>query len=130
MTNDEVFTRIQQQNEVIISLLARLAWTPEKITEIVIRNKRDPGAYVVAYNALDGFKSGTQIAGLAKVTQQTVSAVLQSWFDEGIILNVGIDSQPKYRRLMRIADVQKKRRNAHSTDPRREMRRQTKAFDV
>jgi hypothetical protein len=108
MTNDEVFTTILQQNEVIISLLARLVWTPERITEIVTRNKRDPGAYVIAYNALDGSKTGTQVAALAKVTQPTMSVTLQSWFDDGIILNVGADSQPKYKRLMRIADVQKK----------------------
>ena len=108
MTDDEVFTAIQQQNEVIISLLSRLVWTPERITEIVTRNKRDPRAYVIAYNALDGCKTGTQVSALAKVTQQTMSATLQSWFDEGITLNVGADGQPRYKRLMRIADVQKK----------------------
>ena len=120
MTNDEVFAAIQQQNEVIISLLARMVWTPERITEVVTRNKRDPGAYVAAYNALDGSKTGTQVAALAKVTQQTMSATLQSWFDEGIILSVGADGQSKYKRLMRIADVQKKgRRNADDTDAKR-----------
>jgi hypothetical protein len=75
---------------------------------------------MTAYNALDGSKTGTQVAALAKVTQSTMSVTLQSWFDEGIILNIGTGSQPKYKRLMRIAAVQKKgRRNADDSDPQR-----------
>lgn len=31
MTTDEVFAVIRQQNEIIIALLARLVWTPEKL---------------------------------------------------------------------------------------------------
>lgn len=120
MTTDEVFGTIRRQNEIIVSLLARLVWPPEKITEIITRNKRDPRAYVIAYNALDGSKTGTQVAAIAKVTQSTMSVTLQSWFDEGIILNVGTDNQPKYKRLMRISDVQKKgRRNADGSDAQR-----------
>jgi hypothetical protein len=108
MTSDELFAAVQHQNEIIISLLARLVWTPEKITETLIRGKRNPGAYVTAYNALDGSKTVTQVAALATVTQPTMSVTLQSWLDEGIILNVGTDSQPKYKRLMRIPDIRKK----------------------
>ena len=114
MTIDEVFAAIQQQNDIIVSLLARLVWTPEKITEIVTRNKRNPGAYVTVYNALDGSRTGTQLAALARVTQQTMSATLQSWLDEGIILNIGADNHPKYKRLIRIPDIGKKgRRDAN-----------------
>ena len=108
MTNDELFAAVQQQNDVIISLLARLVWTPEKITEIVVRGKRSAEAYVRAHNALDGSKTVTQLASLAEVTQPTMSVTLQSWLDEGIILNIGTDSQPKYKRLMRIPDIRKK----------------------
>lgn len=108
MNSDEVFAAIQRQNDIIVSLLARLVWTPEKITEIVTRNKRNPGAYVTTYNALDGSKTGTQLAALARVAQPTMSVTLQSWLDEGIILNTGTDNQPKYKRLMRIPDVHKK----------------------
>ena len=46
MTTEEMFASIVQQNEVIISLLARLAWPPEKIGEIVMFKKKDPEAYV------------------------------------------------------------------------------------
>jgi hypothetical protein len=116
MTTDEVFGVVQQQNEIIISLLARLVWSPEKITEIITGNRRDPKAYLTAYNALDGVKTGTQVATVAKVAQQTMSATLQSWLDEGIILNIGTDSQPRYKRLMRVADTRKKgRQNGNDT---------------
>jgi hypothetical protein len=116
MTNDEVFTTIQQQNEAIINLLARLAWTPEKIAEIAIRGKRNPEAYIKAYNALDGSKTVTHVATLGGVTQQTMSVMLQSWLDEGIVLNVGTDGQPKYKRLMRIQEIRKKGRRDATHD--------------
>ena len=107
MTTEEVFTNILQQNEVIITLLARLVWTPEKLAAVVMANKRNPDAYVSVYNALDGEKTGVQLATLAGVTKQAISFVLQSWVDEGIVLNVGTDNQPKYRRLMRLPEKKK-----------------------
>ena len=116
MTNDEVFTTIRQQNEAIINLLARLAWTPEKVAEIATRGKRNPEAYIKAYNALDGSKTVTHVAKLRGVTQQTMSVMLQSWLDEGIVLNVGTDGQPKYKRLMRIPEVRKKGRRDATHD--------------
>src|ERR1017187_8318643 len=92
MTTEEFFTNILQQNEVIITLLARLVWTPEKLAAVVMANKRNPDAYVSIYNALDGEKTGVQLAALAGVTKQGISFVLQSWVDEGIVLNVGTDN--------------------------------------
>ena len=75
MTSDEVFSVIQQHNEVVISLLARLVWTPDKVSEIVIRGKRNLEAYLTAYNAIDGSKTVTQLALLAGVAHQTMSAM-------------------------------------------------------
>jgi hypothetical protein len=108
MTTDQVFTSIQQQNEIIISLLARLVWTPEKIAAIVTGGKRNPEAYVSVYNALDGTKTGKELAVMAGVAQPTMSVMLQSWLDDGIVLNVGTDSVPKYKRLMRIPETRKR----------------------
>jgi hypothetical protein len=107
MTTEEVLASILQQNEVIITLLARLVWTPEKLAAVVMANKRNPDAYVSVYNALDGGKTGVQLAALAGVTKQAISFVLQSWVDEGIVLNVGTDNQPKYRRLMKLPEKKK-----------------------
>jgi len=108
MTSDEVFISIQQQNEIIISLLARLVWTPEKIAGIVTGGKRNPDAYLIVYNALDGSKTGKELAAMAGVAQPTMSVMLQSWLEEGIILNIGTDSVPRYKRLMRIPGARKK----------------------
>jgi len=108
MTTDEAFAGIQRQNEIIISLLARLVWTPEKIAAIVTGGKRNPDAYRTVYNSLDGEKTGRQLANLAEVTQQAISFTLQNWHDEGIVLNVGTDAQPRYKRLMRIPEARKK----------------------
>jgi len=70
-------------------------------------NKRNPDAYVSVYNALDGERTGVQLAAIAGVSKQAMSLVLQSWLDEGIVLSVGTDKQPKYRRLMRFPEKRK-----------------------
>jgi hypothetical protein len=108
MTTDEVFAVIRQQNETIISLLARLVWTPEKLVEMVMANrKKDPEGYVSVYNALDGEKTGKQLGEIAGVSQQAIAYVLAGWLEDGIVLNVGTDSLPKYRRLMKLPEKRK-----------------------
>lgn len=104
MTTDEIFSAIRQHNESIIALLARLVWAPDKLAAVVKSRKSDPEAYVRVYNALDGDKPVSELAEIAKVKRQTLSAVLQLWLDEGIVLNVGTDGQPKYKRLMKLPE--------------------------
>lgn len=107
MTTEEMLANITQQNGMMITLLARLVWPPEKLAEIVMAKKKNPEAYVAVYNALDGEKTGKQLGEIAGVSQQAISSVLQGWLDDGIILNVGSDQQPKYRRLMRLPEKRK-----------------------
>ena len=115
MTTDEALTTIAQQNktllfqnEMLVTLIARLVWTPEKLVEIVMANKKkDPEAYVSVYNALDGEITGKRLGEIAGVTKQAISTVLSGWLEDGIVLNVGTDSQPKYRRLMRLPEKRK-----------------------
>jgi hypothetical protein len=115
VTTDEALTSIAQQNktlisqnEMLISLIGRLVWTPEKLVELVMANKKkDPEAYVSVYNALDGEKTGKQLGEIAGVTQQAISNVLSGWLEDGIVLNVGTDTSPKYRRLMRLPEKRK-----------------------
>jgi hypothetical protein len=115
VTTDEALTTIAQQNktllfqnEMLITLIARLVWPPEKLVEMVLANKkRDPEAYVSVYNALDGETTGKQLGEIAGVSKQAISSVLQGWVDDGIVLNVGTGSQPKYRRLMRLPEKRK-----------------------
>jgi hypothetical protein len=108
MTTDEAFAVIRQQNETIIALLARLVWTPEKLVEMLMANrKKDPEGYVSVYNALDGEKTGKQLGEIAGVSQQAIAYVLAGWLEDGIVLNVGTDSLPKYRRLMKLPEKRK-----------------------
>lgn len=113
MTTDEVFAVIRQQNESIIALLARLVWTPDKLATVVKSRKNDPEAYVRVYNALDGERTVTDLADIAKVKRPTMSVILQGWLDEGIVLNVGSDSQPRYKRLMKLPE----KRNQKEAQP-------------
>ena len=52
--NSDTDSLLTGQNEVIIALLARLALGLDQIREIITDRKRDPEAYIQAYNALDG----------------------------------------------------------------------------
>lgn len=102
MSQDEILTNIQRQNDIIIGLLARLVWTPERLAEIVSRGKRNPKAYRKVYNALDGTTTGKELASQARVTQPAMAVALKAWHEIGIVTNVGSDSQPRYKRLMPI----------------------------
>lgn len=103
MSTEEALERIWRQNETIIALLARQAFGAERISEIVMRGKRNPEAYCKVYNLLDGTRSGTELAKIAGVTQQAISCAFQTWENEGIVMNVGSDTQPRFKRLMRIS---------------------------
>lgn len=115
MTTDEALANILRQNEAIIGLLARLVWTPEKLAEIVSRGKRNPQAYLKVYNSLDGTITGTRLASAAGVSQPAMAVALKAWQELGIVLNVGTESQPRYKRLMPIPTIRtekvKKNRN-------------------
>jgi hypothetical protein len=54
-----------------------------------------------------GEKTGKQLGEIAGVSQQAISNVLSGWLEDGIVLNVGTESQPKYRRLMKLPEKRK-----------------------
>jgi len=94
--------KLERQNEVIISLLARSALGVRAISKIVCSGKRNPQAYLTAYNSLDGIAGVTELAKIAKVAQPTMSLTLQSWEEQGIIYNSGSDTKPQYHRLLHL----------------------------
>jgi len=89
-----------RQNEILISLLARSVLGADSIAGIVTSGKRDPAAYVKAYNALDGTIGVTEAAKLARVSQPNMTRVLKNWEGQGIIYNAGIAGRPLYKRLL------------------------------
>jgi len=96
--------RIAHQNEVIISLLGRLAFTPKKVEEIVTSNKQKKlrPKYINGYNALDGKKSVSEIANMIGITQGTLSPILAQWEELGIIYEIERSGGKFYRKIFPI----------------------------
>lgn len=97
-------TRITHQNEIIISLLGRIAFTSEKVHELVISNKQNKlkSGYINGYNALDGKRSVSEIAKIIGVTQGTLSPILLDWEELGIIYEVEKSGGKFYRKIFPI----------------------------
>lgn len=98
----EDWKRIVRQNEIIISLLGRLAFNPDKIREIVRKKKQDPDKYVEGYNACDGNRNVNDLAAIVGVTQGTLSPILQEWEELGIIYQSDKPKGRFYKKLFPI----------------------------
>lgn len=94
--------KLERQNEAIIGLLARSTIGLAVILRAVCSGKRNPEAYRKVYNALDGSTGVTDLAKIAGVSQPTMSVVLQSWEEQGIVYNVGSERKPQYHRLLHL----------------------------
>ena len=94
--------KILRQNEVIISLLGRIAFTEKEIGEIVKKKKRNPEKYAVAYNACDGQHTVSQLAKIARVSQPNMTEVLKLWEEVGIIYEVEKSGGKFYKKLFTI----------------------------
>lgn len=99
---DETLKKIEKQNEVIISLLGRMAFTPDRIRGIVIKKKQNPQGYIDGYNACDGNHNVNEIANIVGVKQNTLSPILQEWKELGILYEVDKPKGTFYKRLFPI----------------------------
>ena len=93
---------LEKQNEIIISLLARLVMGENKIKDLVTKNKQNPEKYLRGYNSCNGVNTLTDIAKIVGVTVGTLSPILKNWEKEGIIYNIETETSPKYKSLMKI----------------------------
>jgi len=93
-----------KQNQIIISLLARMAFGEEEIKKIITHGKRNPKDWIRGYNACDGKKGVTEIAKIAGVKQPSATFVLKSWKSAGIIYNVGSEKRPLYMNLLTLGE--------------------------
>jgi len=98
----EELKKIVRQNEIIISLLGRIAFNKEEVREIVTYKKRNPKKYVEGYNACDGNHSVSELARIIGVTQGTLSPILAEWEDVGIIREVEGRKGKFYKKLFPI----------------------------
>jgi hypothetical protein len=100
--SEDILKKLEKQNEIIISLLGRLAFTPEKIHDIVEKKKQNPQRYVDAYNACDGNHNVNDLATIAGVVHSTLSPILREWEELGIIYEVNKPKGTFYRKLFPI----------------------------
>lgn len=100
--SEDTLKKIEKQNEIIISLLGRIAFTPEKIHDIVATKKQNPQGYIDAYNACDGNHHVTELANIVGVKQPTITPILQEWEELGIIYEVEKARGKFYKRLFPI----------------------------
>jgi hypothetical protein len=100
--SDETLKKIEKQNEVIISLLGRMAFTPERIKETVTKKKKNPEKYVDGYNACDGNRNVNELAVIIGVDQSTLSPILQEWAELGIVYEIDKPKGRFYKRLYPI----------------------------
>jgi len=99
---DEDLKKIIKQNEVVISLLGRIAFDKEKVRKMVVSKKQNPDKYVEGYNACDGNHSLSTIAKIIGVTAGTLSPILVEWEEIGIIREVEKSGGKFYKKLFSI----------------------------
>jgi len=99
---NEELKKIIRQNEIIISLLGRIAFNKEKVKDIVTYKKRNPKKYIEGYNACDGNRSVSDISKIVGVSVPTISVILNEWEDVGIVREVERSGGKFYKNLYQI----------------------------
>jgi len=99
---NEELKKIIRQNEIIISLLGRIAFSKEDVRKIVTNKKRNPEKYIEGYNACDGNHSVSEIARIVGVSQPNMSVILAEWEEIGIIREVEKSGGKFYKKLFPI----------------------------
>lgn len=99
---NEELRKITQQNEVIIPLLAKIAFTKEEIRGLVTHKKRKPENYIEGYNCCDGSHSVSDLARIIGVKQWTLSPILIEWEQLGIVREVDKPKGKFYKKLFSI----------------------------
>jgi len=95
--------KIRAQNEIIISLLGRIAFNEKKVKDIVIKNKKNPKNYLKGYNACDGTVPVNKIAEIVEVKGGTLSPILNEWEEKGILFSLEKGSKKFYKHLYLLA---------------------------
>jgi len=99
---EDMLLKIIKQNEVIISLLGRIAFNPDKVREIVTTRKQNPENYIKGYNACNGENTLSEIAAIIGVTPGTLSPILAEWAEMGIIYEIEKIKGKYYKKLFPI----------------------------
>lgn len=80
----------QNQNQIMISLLGRLAFPEDKLREIITKNSKKPEYMIKAYNRCTGDATTNEIAKeLTGITNVALNIVTIKWEEKGILINLG-----------------------------------------
>lgn len=99
--NDDL-KKIIKQNEIIISLLGRIAFDKEEVRKIVLFKKQNPEKYIEGYNALDGNHTLSDAAKVIGIKPGTLSPILKEWEELGIIFEVEKPKGKFYKKMFSI----------------------------
>jgi len=98
--------KIIRQNEIMISLLGRIAFDEDKVRNIIVRGKRKDltQEYIRGYNACDGTRTVSEIASIIGISDGTLSPILKKWEELGIIYEIERSGGKFYKRILPIGE--------------------------
>ena len=99
MTDNEL---ILAQNDMMISLLGRMAFPNDMLKEIIRKGSKKPDEMLAAYNLCDGKTTITDIAKRAEIAQPSLSVAIDKWEQEGIITKIGAGAEVFPKKLYRV----------------------------
>jgi len=76
---------IIRQNELIISLLGRIAFENDTLKNMITKGSKKPAQILEAYNLCDGQTTITQIASKVSIAQPSLTVAIDKWERLGII---------------------------------------------
>ena len=91
----------------------------------ITKNKRDPSAYLIAYNACDGKTNVTDIARLINVTQAPLTTILKDWENFGIVYPIDTTRGKNYVGIYKINISKEEIKDIKITEDKQEQNNNT-----
>lgn len=79
-------SRIEKQNEIIISLLGRIAFPEDELKKMITIKSKKPEVLLKAYNLCDGKTGLTEISKKLSVSQPALTVAINKWEEMGIVI--------------------------------------------
>ncbi len=99
-------SRIEKQNEIIISLLGRIAFPEEELKKMITINSKKPKVLLEAYNLCNGKTGLTEISKKVSVSQPALTGAINKWEEMGIIIKHVTESKSVFpQRIYKIKGV-------------------------
>ena len=81
--------QLYKQNQIIISLLGRIAFPEDKLRKIITKKSKKPKHMIDAYNLCNGNLTTNQIAKKVGIDNSVLNKATVKWEKMGIITNLG-----------------------------------------